>query len=273
MDFTILEVRHFVSSHEGFVSRTVKDYELDMECASNRIYSYGPIHECRLFHGDILLRRPGGVVYSRGAQNTYLLTLDFSGTVKPENYSRNIPGPIQTLFKHTLINELEFLIHPTHIREMQNIYQCLISLPNRNSDAAKELVRELIYMLNAEIARKNYELLKPSETIVDTITTFMRQHLKQRITLDDLSSLVCLEKSYLSRLFRQEAGKPPMEMLIGMRLEHASDLVASTNLSISQIAEECGYRTVSFFIAEYKKRFGMTPEAHRRMTQMNSFFE
>ena len=44
MDFTILEARHFVSSHEGFVSRTVKDYELDMECASNRIYSYGPMH-------------------------------------------------------------------------------------------------------------------------------------------------------------------------------------------------------------------------------------
>ena len=54
-------------------------------------------------------------------------------------------------------------------------------------------------------------------------------------------------------------------MLVEMRLDRASDLVFTTDMSISDIAAACGYATVSFFISEYKRRFGQTPEAHRRL--------
>ena len=56
----------------------------------------------------------------------------------------------------------------------------------------------------------------------------------------------------------------PIEMLISLRMDKASDLVANTNIKICDIAEICGYNTTSFFISEYKKRFGMTPEVHRK---------
>lgn len=151
-----------------------------------------------------------------------------------------------------------------------SIYQKLISLPDQNSPIAKELVHQLIYTINAEISKKNYTLLKSTENVSETILAYMQDHLDKNITLDELSKLVHLEKSYLVRLFRSETVKTPIELLIEMRLTKASDLVATSDLSIHEIAAQCGYNTVSFFISKYKQRYGMTLEVHRQvLKQLN----
>ena len=97
----------------------------------------------------------------------------------------------------------------------------------------------------------------------------MQENLNHNITLDHLSKLVHREKSFLVRSFRNETGKTPIEALIEMRLTLATDLVATTELSIGQIAEQCGYNTVSFFISKYKQYHGMTPEEHRYFIKEN----
>lgn len=265
MDFTILEARKFITNSTTYINREVKDYEIDMECTADRIYSYDSIKKHRLSYGDILVRKPHSVVSAIGAQNSFLLTLDFSGTTNQDMYSRNIQGQFQPICEYEPILRLEPIIHPSHVNEVMNIYQNLISLPDRNSQVAKELVQQLIYTLNAEISKKNYKLLKSTGTISETIIAYMQEHLNRNITLDEISNLVHLEKSYLVRLFRSETGKTPIESLIEMRLTKASDLIATSDLSIYEIASQCGYNTVSFFISKYKQRYGMTPEAHRRV--------
>ena len=67
----------------------------------------------------------------------------------------------------------------------------------------------------------------------------------------------------MARKFKHETGKTVFEMLTELRLVKASELVTAGDMPISEIAEVCGYNTVSFFIAEYKKRYGITPRAHR----------
>ena len=263
MDFRILEARKFTSVHSGYIRREVKDYEIDMECAGGRIYSYGAIHEHRLSAGDILLRQPHGIVCSEGSQSTYLLTLDFSKSTRADTYSRNVAGEFQPPCENELITRLDAIIHPTHKKEIASIYQRLTCLSSHKTDAATELVSELIYTLNAEMSRKNYEILTLDKSIADKIISYMQDNLSRRVTLDDLSKHLCLERSYLLRLFRSETGKTPIDALIEMRLNKACDLVASTDLLISEIAFECGYNTVSFFVSEYKKRFGTTPAMHR----------
>lgn len=265
MDFRILEARKFTSSHTGYIRREVKDYEIDMECADGRKYSYGDICERILSAGDILVRRPRGTVFSEGAQSTYLLTLDFSKKAKSDAYSRNVAGEFQPIFENEIITRLDAIIHPTHQKEIAAIYQRLTCLSNYNTSAANELVRELIYTLNAEVSRKNYELLTTEKKVSDKIIAYMQDNLNTHVTLDSLSRHLCLERSYLLRLFRSETGKTPIDALIEMRLDKACDLVASTDLRISEIASECGYNTVSFFVSEYKKRFGTTPAVHREL--------
>lgn len=265
MDFTILETRPFSSGDAYEAHREVKDYEIDVECANGRIYSYGNIFERPLKRGDVLVRRPHGVVKSRGVQSTYLITLDFSQKANPSNYTRNIPGEFQPVYKNELIDNLEPIIHPEDTDRVIYIYKTLMSLPNRDSEAAKVLVYELIYLLNAELCRKRFEEQKPDNDVCSTALNYMQKNIGNRIDLDTLSNLVHLEKSYFVRLFRKNTGKTPIEMLVSLRMDKASDLVANTDIKICDIASMCGYNTVSFFISEYRKRFGATPEAHRKM--------
>ena len=264
MDFTVLEARKYVSTCTTIINREVKDYEIDVECTDGRIYSYNSV-EHQLSFGDILVRKPHDIASTIGEQNSYILTLDFSGQISQDLYSRNTQETFQPICKYESILRLEPIIHPTHVNEVISIYQKLISLPDRNSLIAKELIHQLIYTINAEISKRNYTLLKSGECVSETIIAYMQDHLDRNITLDELSKLAHLEKSYLVRLFRSETGKTPIELLIEMRLTKASDLVATSDLSIYEIATLCGYNTVSFFISKYKQRYGMTPAVHRRV--------
>ena len=138
-------------------------------------------------------------------------------------------------------------------------------MSDKNSPAAKELVMELIYLINAEICKKNYRALKPSENVCDIALSYMRRNAASNITLEDLASIVHLEKSYFARIFKKATGRSPIDMLISIRLDKANDLVANTDTKICDIATMCGYNTVSFFISSYKKRYGITPEEHRKL--------
>ena len=264
MDITVLEAKTFYSESKIQVMRTIKDYEIDMERITGRIYSFGNIKEKKLYRGDILFRFPKETVVSQGVQSTYILTLDFSGSSPLPDYSRNIPGEFQKECYHPLISGFDSVIHPSNTSGIMNIYENLINLADKNSPAAKSLVFELLYSINAEICRHNYELSRPQNDISETVLSYIRNNPEKQMTLEDLASLVHLEKSYFLRLFKKSTGKTPIEMLISVRLDKASYLVVNTDMKICDIAPLCGYNTVSFFISAYKKRYGITPEEHRR---------
>lgn len=243
--------------------RLVRDYEIDIECIGNRAYTYNG-QSCTLARGDVLVRTPGGIVSSTGMQKTYILTLDFSDRPLPAVYSRNIPGELQLPTRNGLISGLPPVIHPRNPYALFDLYEKLIRTPVPASGGACELANEIIYLLNADLSHEKYKALKVSNSAIDRAMAYMEKHLAGKITLDELAAVVSLEKSYLIRLFRKETGTTPFQLLAAMRLDRACDLLATTEMKISEIATSTGYGSASFFISEYKKRFGVPPEAHRK---------
>ena len=271
MDFSILEMRRYSSPANCEllrVIRTVRDYEIDMELGNGRNYRFNNNEETKLHKGDILVRKPGENCSSVGTQSSYILTLDFSNHISNVAYNRNMPGEFQKRCENPLIENLNPIIHPSNPNQIMQIYERLLNLLDYESQTAKELVKELIFTVNAEICKQNYELLKSNDGACDIVMSHLKRNLGENISLEELADLVHLEKSYLIRLFRKTTGKTPIEALIDMRMEKAADLVANTNLKIHDIAVTCGYNTPSFFISEYKKRYNITPESHRNLLKM-----
>ena len=86
---------------------------------------------------------------------------------------------------------------------------------------------------------------------------------------DDLNARMCaaqasMSYSYFSRCFKNVTGKTFKEYLNMVRINHAQRLLATTTLSVTQIALECGYNNISYFIAVYKSLKGETPLSSRR---------
>ena len=262
MKKTILEARVFVSEYPSAHERTVKDYEIDIECTDNRLYTYNG-QTYKLKSGDVIIKTPGAVVSSIGDQKSYILTLDFSQREHSSVYSRNIVGELQPLSDNELITSLPCVFHPRNPHLLFEIYEKLVQTPLLSSREASLLVDEIIYILNADLAHKEYHQEKRTNDVTHKVIDFMEKNLSKKITLDELAKVTNFEKSYFVRFFKKETGTTPFKMLSEMRLERASDLVVSTDMKINDIAESLGYNTLSFFISEYKKRFGLTPAAHR----------
>ena len=267
MQKTILEARVFVSDCPTAHERIVKDYEIDIECTDNRLYMHNG-KTYKLKAGDVLVKAPGDVVSSIGDQKSYILTLDFSSGECSSVYSRNIVGKLQPLSSNELISTLPCVFHPRNPYVLFEIYEKLIRTPLILSSEASLLVDEIIYTINAEVAHSEYLQHRRTNEITCKVISYMEKNIFKKITLDELSKVSNFEKSYFVRFFKKETGMTPFKMLSEMRLDRASDLIASTDMKIYDIAESLGYNTLSFFISEYKKRFGLTPSAHRKNTHI-----
>ncbi|MCS6923717.1 MAG: helix-turn-helix domain-containing protein [Fimbriimonadales bacterium] len=93
---------------------------------------------------------------------------------------------------------------------------------------------------------------------------YLQSHLSDPDALQKVSERLCVSPRQCQRLFRVAMGCSPSEYLTELRLRRAATLLASTNLSVSEIALEVGYLSLSHFSRVFRERFGKTPRAFRQ---------
>ena len=84
------------------------------------------------------------------------------------------------------------------------------------------------------------------------------------LTLERMADHFKVSVRTLNRMFNRHLNCSPYQYLIAARMKYAAQLLRSNTLSIKNIAEECGYKHTSFFIAEFKKYFRKTPLEYRK---------
>ena len=81
--------------------------------------------------------------------------------------------------------------------------------------------------------------------------------------IDGLAAELNLSKSYFQHLYKQIFGVSAISDVINSRVEHGKYLLSSTDFSVRQIAEKCGYDSDIHFMRQFKSKSGMTPSAYR----------
>lgn len=84
------------------------------------------------------------------------------------------------------------------------------------------------------------------------------------LSLEEISSKMCLSISSFKRKFRRSFHCPPHKWFLEKRMARARGMVLATDMSISQIGQACGFTNQSHFIKLFKRFFGSTPTAYRR---------
>lgn len=92
---------------------------------------------------------------------------------------------------------------------------------------------------------------------------YIESHYGQNITLDELARLTGLSAKYFCRYFKTIVHRSPIDYLNYYRIECASYFLISSDMTIAEIAQHCGYNDSSFFIKQFKKYKGTTPKQYR----------
>lgn len=93
---------------------------------------------------------------------------------------------------------------------------------------------------------------------------YINEHYGEDLTAEDCAKRSYLSYSYFSRTFRKVTGKPFRTYLNDIRIDHAERALTSEKHPITQIASECGFNNVAYFISVFRRRKGMTPSAFRK---------
>lgn len=134
--------------------------------------------------------------------------------------------------------------------------------------SCKLLLLELFDLLTGQ------ELLLPAREAMSTadarkigrykaIVSYMEEHFSEPVSLQELADQVSCNSQYLCRSFREIAGMSPIQYLISYRLDRACELLVRTALPVTDIALECGFDNISYFIRKFKSVKGCTPKEYR----------
>lgn len=120
-----------------------------------------------------------------------------------------------------------------------------------------------LFKFHAERQKENGRLGYKTERIKDVLN-YINQNFSKDLTLDELSKQVDMSKFYLCRLFKDSLRMSPVEYINKVRIEKATELLINTDMSISEIALECGFNNISYFIKVFKRYMNITPLKFRK---------
>ncbi|MEN6417616.1 MAG: AraC family transcriptional regulator [Clostridiaceae bacterium] len=128
----------------------------------------------------------------------------------------------------------------------------------------RSLVTSLLVTLNRALAGRERALPRADirvSVLVKTVSSYLDAHLSEPISLDELSQTVFLSKYYLERVFRRETGVSIYQMLLQKRMILARNLMRD-GLSMTQVAQKCGFSEYSGFYKAFKNEYGISPREY-----------
>lgn len=105
--------------------------------------------------------------------------------------------------------------------------------------------------------------LEPRDLRVLRLQAYIREHIEESLTVDQLAEQCYLSKYHLMRLFRAETGQSIYAYLTQQRLYMARELMAE-GVRATEAAYRCGFDTYSCFTRAYSRQFGTTPTGRTR---------
>lgn len=93
---------------------------------------------------------------------------------------------------------------------------------------------------------------------------FLDKNFHHEITLEQVAETACMSKYHFSRMFKNRIGISWSKYLRRLRIEKAKQLLAESDLSVTQVCEEVGYNDLTHFTRIFKRNVDVTPRVYRK---------
>ena len=146
------------------------------------------------------------------------------------------------------------------LRELLELSSTYLSVPDSDLRASALLTELLVACIRRGAASPDVLTAPP---FVQEAVRYLSRHFADPITLERLAEQLSVSQYHLQRSFKASIGLSPAEYLSVLRINHAKELLRSSNLSVSEVALRVGMDP-NYFIQLFRKNEHQTPGQYRR---------
>ncbi len=215
--------------------------------------------------GDVVFMHPGTNHYVKKIGETkyhfYAMVFDSAVLGQEGEAVRNIMDSIRVSRFLTLPQEiLEKLKQATKIeKELKFGHELIV----------KSVLFDIIsYVLNSnqyvEITGNFRTEQGHTVNAIDVTLSYVREHYRENISLDDILKITSYSKSHFIRLFKKNVGMNLTDYINKYRIEKSCLDLIYTSKNVTEIATENGFNTVQYFSKTFKAYMKCTPKQYQR---------
>jgi len=161
-------------------------------------------------------------------------------------------------FVSDLGGDVEQLVSDVH--GIENILKDMNSMEQFKEEMKKIFITALTYRTN----QANHERV----LILQRSKAYMDNHYADPdLKMSKVAVKFNISPSHFSTIFHQELGITYRDYLSKIRINHAKELLGTTNLKCSEVAYQCGFNDSHYFSYVFKKKTGLTPQQFRANSQ------
>lgn len=124
------------------------------------------------------------------------------------------------------------------------------------------LLREHVSSAQEKISEKTLR----NTLRVKQMIQYINEHYREDFTVRNMAEYAGVSESECLRCFRNIVGMPPVKYVRQYRLQIAAELLMTTDLKITEIAEKCGFSDSSYFTKSFREWRGIAPGEYRKVS-------
>ena len=274
-EITVLDIISFyyylLYPNLNFLGESHNYYEIFI-CLSGKAKAKVGNQEYVLNECEFIISKPG-VNHIHSPEHGFLssISIGFSATGINDDLICNKVGQ----FSNEQMSILNFFINDyINNLEIQNDYSTprvkKFALKNEYGykQALKNCMELLLILITRnqlkEAATQNVNILKRGKENQNKVVQYIKDHYKEKISLDELSKIFNYSVGHLCRKFKKETGDTIVEYITKYRISMAMKLLFERkDYSIEYIAFEVGFNDVLYFTKSFKKYVGISPGKYR----------
>ena len=163
-------------------------------------------------------------------------------------------------------------------QDYKGVFNLAVSIYNRREEhykrfASIEFHRFIMkiaheFVLNS-ISQTSGSSIRKSILKVDEIINYLNSNYMNKISSHQIEELYEGNFDYINRVFSERTGHTIFQYLNSIRMNHAKELISSTNLNFNEIAYLTGIEDQYYFSKIFKKYCGVTPSQYYETVRSN----
>ena len=96
------------------------------------------------------------------------------------------------------------------------------------------------------------------------VINYIDEHYREKIYIEELSAMINVSPDYFTKMFKESIGKTPIDYINGMRVNSAMELLCTTEMPMTEIADSIGFCNPNYFHKIFKQYMMTSPLAYRK---------